>query len=303
MIPELSVEIAPCTKFGLALRLILIALLVPLTIGGCATLTYSPFPKSEKPITIAVSGSTVSTFSEVPANDYLIPESQVFYRYFALFGRPPITILLGINRVISRSQLGTELPALAIKFSPTIEQHVSSVLSDQTEPRRFVLTNESENPDLVILPYATLTDSGNGIAGLVLEIAVRVREARNRPLQTRWYFYESAERRPLAGTGEGWSDREAHNLKQAAHQGLTRLVDAVLRDLSGRYPSTLPPADAKFVNWQLVSFGDDVSAAILEDYSDFLVVAVVQPSILNDRFIGIVERRLLVDVPGIKISP
>ena len=175
MSSELSVEIARCTKFVLALKLSLIALLMAATIGGCATLTYVPFPTSAKPLTIAVSGSTVSSFSEVPAIDYLIPESQVFYRNFALFGRAPIGIFLGINRVINRSRLGTELPAFAIKFSPMVEQHVSSALSDQMEPHRFVLTTESGNPDLVVLPYATLTDSGNGIAGLVLEIAVRVR--------------------------------------------------------------------------------------------------------------------------------
>lgn len=282
-----------------------VSLLMLFGIAGCSTHGYVPFPTPVAPISITVSSDTVSTFSEVPAIDYLIPQSQVFYRLLSIGHRPPIAELLGINRATSRRHLEPAGGRLAVSFTSMLKRELSEKGASPAFSRKFAVVEAGEQSDLTLLPFATLVDHGDGRAGLEFEIVVRVSEGPGRNAHNRRYFYATSEIRPLAGSGEGWSDGEAAPLRHAANVALPRLLDLVVSEIGGSYPRTLPPPAPKFVYWRTVSFGKPASAAVMHEHPDYFVVGWATAEYPRGSHFGIVERGLVQEgrIPIIRNTP
>jgi len=179
-----------------------------------------------------VSGDTVSTFTEIPAGDHLIPDSQVFVggrggasRWFSLLG-------VAIDTARNESAVGDAAGAVKIKFDSSVATALHSLEERNVVPE-VKLTVAADPYDVKVLPSARLNVHEDEQADLVMRLTVRTKDASASEV-TKNYYYAVSGARPLAGS-ESWTENNAKAFRESAQTGVERLVEAFAYDAAGRF--------------------------------------------------------------------
>src|SRR5258708_1954994 len=244
-------------------------------IAGCATKSVV-YPEFKQPPTISVSKETVSTATETPAEDYLIPDSQVFIagkggaaRYFSLLG-------VAIDKSRNESAISGSADAFRVNFKEQLAQALK-VVSAKSSPWGQAPALVETGGDILMLPAARLVmRDDESKADLSFRVTVRFKDvAGDEGRKNYWYPYGV---RPLAGNG-GWADQNPALFKTAGNQARMRLAQVIVEDASGAYRKTVEPGNQRTIRWKALTNERAVSGVLLKEQTEYLVVI----PMLNER--------------------
>lgn len=234
---------------------------------GCASKPVV-YPEYQKAPTISVSNETVSTMTETPAEDYLIPGSQVFVagkggasRYLALVG-------VAMDKSSNESAISGNANAFRVTFKDQLSQALK--LAGENSGHEPPIAVVESGGDVLMLPSARLVLRDDSNADLSFRVTVRFKDLASGDEGRKEYFYPYG-LRPLAGEG-GWAQNNSASFKQASGQAMGRLALVILEDLAGRYRETIKPANQRSVRWKPLVGETVVTGLLLKDEPDYLVV-------------------------------
>lgn len=248
------------------------------------------YPKSES-TNIFVSTDTVSTWTETAAQDYLIPNSQVFVtgqgsdgaKYFGLLG-------VAINRSQNESATGSAADSLRLNFSNTLTQALNAAISSRSPVPKVKIVATTEPAQLRLLPSAKLTVSEEGSARLSFRLTVRFIDAITNSETKKEYYYYHGDSKKLAGPNS-WSDDHASPVIRSSDEAMALLADVLLEDIGGALADAFDPAKQRFANYSPVGTKGKVARALLlKEYPDHLALAPLLRERPTRAIIVILER-------------
>jgi hypothetical protein len=279
-------------------RVVLGALLAiamsPILAAAQVILTY---PRAEE-TRIFVSPDTVSTWTEVAAQDYLIPNSQVFITGRGSEGTKYLGLLgVAISRSQNESAMGPAADRLRLNFSGELTSALKEAISLRPSTPKFIVADSTGAAMLTLLPSAKLTVSEDNSARLSFRMTVRFVDAiTNAEVKKEYYYYHGGGKN-LAGP-DSWSEDDASSVKKSSEEAMTRLADVLLDDLAGVFSDAYDPAKPRFANYSVVGFeGKQARALLLKEYPDHLALAPLFRDRPSRGVVVILERRSIVLQP------
>jgi hypothetical protein len=278
-----------------------------IVLGALLAIAMSPIPAAAQVILtfpsaeetrIFVSPDTVSTWTEVAAQDYLIPDSQVFITGRGSDGAKYLGLLgVAIARSQNESATGAAADRLRLSFSGELTRALKEAISSRPPTPKISVADNAGAALLTLLPSAKFTVADDNSARLSFRMTVRFVDAITHSEVKKEYYYYHGGGRNLAGP-DGWSDDNASAVRKSSEEAMTRLAEVLLDDLAGAFSSAYDPAKARFANYSVVGFeGKPARALLLEEYPDHLALA----PLLRDRpsrgVVVILERRSIVLQP------
>lgn len=266
----------------------LVAIALAAAVVGCATKSVV-YPELKGPPTVSVSKDTVSTMTETPAEDHLIPGSQVFVagkggaaKYFSLLG-------VAIDKARNEASVSGTEDALRMTFDRQLSDGLKNAASDTRASRPITLIDTGG--DILMLPAARLVIRDDSKADLSFRVTVRFKDTAsgNDGRKNYWYSYGS---RPLAGQ-DGWTANQGALFKQASDEAMTRLAAIILDDLYGGYRQSLEPGQQRLVRWKPISGDQVVTAVLLREERDYLVVVPMFREKPMTSLVGAIPRSLI----------
>lgn len=184
------------------------------------------YPESDK-VTFYVSPDTVSTWTETAAEDYLVPDSQVFitgrgpgaHRAFGLLG-------VMVDRWTNSSAASAAESSFRLNFVPTLSTALRRKIADRSYAEKLIQVESERDAQLVLLPSAKLKVSEGGVADLSFRLTVRIRD-HGTDGGKKNYFVGEEGTRPIVGTGS-WAESGAAALRTSADRAFETLADTLL---------------------------------------------------------------------------
>ena len=276
-------------------------------LGAMLAIAMSPIPAAAQVILtfpsaeetrIFVSPDTVSTWTEVAAQDYLIPNSQVFVTGRGSDGTKYLGLLgVAISRSQNESATGVAADRLRLNFSGEMTRALKEAISSRPSTPKFSVADSAGAALLTLLPSAKLTVSDDNSARLSFRMTVRFVDAITGSEVKKEYYYYHGGGKNLAGP-DSWSDDNANVVKKSAEEAMTRLADVLLDDLAGAFSGAYDPAKPRFANYSVVGFeGKSARALLLKEYPDHLALAPLFRDRPSRGVVVILERRSIVLQP------
>lgn len=224
-----------------------LGIMIVVWLTGCATQATS-YPEFQAGKSIFVSGGTISTLTETPAGDYLVPNSQVFLSRNdvsikgsgagALFGVVGAMAAVSNARDASKSSFGNAGNKMSIRFDALVTELLQRQVLDLEKIR---IVSDEEASKITMVPFARFSMGSDGIATVVFQINVRFFEKSTGKGGKKAYAHGTMESRKMEGDG-GWLEGGATHLNAAALVAFDRLVKVALMDIDGKLLSgeTMP---------------------------------------------------------------
>lgn len=263
---------------------IIIALLVLAAsmLVGCANPQFYKYPDYKSTVKLGVSEETISTFTETPAEDYLIPNSQVFVsgkgkavssNLFAVGGVVGALAAVAIDHSLNASEVDNVESNLQIKFDAELTDILKSTAFRQSHILRYEVVQTNETPDITLLPSARFVAQPDSHVGLTFRVTARARSHASGKDGDKNYYYTPIEHHAIAGEG-GWADNRAALFKQTASKALSRIAQTIIEDVSGTFNAKLLPERR-----HIVVSGDNKSILLAEypEYSIYMALTDNEP--------------------------
>lgn len=239
------------------------ALLLSLAIlSGCASIPFT-YPDYKKAPTLSVSSETVSTLTETPAEDALIPDSQVFVTGKGGTGRFLGILGVAIDRSRNEASVSVNSAALKLKFNGQLEAALRKASADVVE----------SGADVLLLPAARLVMRDESSADLSFRVTVRFTDPATGANGRKNYWYEEGVR-SLGGAG-GWLDGDPSPLKVVSDEAMNRMARVIIDDLAGNYRNQLEPSNQQKVRWEHGTTTLTQEGILLNEESTHFVLAPV----------------------------
>ncbi|GAB4063642.1 hypothetical protein [Uliginosibacterium sediminicola] len=209
----------------------------PLVVKASPPGTY---PNAEM-IALHASGDTVSTFTEVPAGTYLVPNSQVFVQGNASGGTNTGAMMGGalgaligasVDRSGNAKAVSDVAQDLTISFQKQMADALSTSMGTRQKPASYKRVDIEKEAQLVLLPSALLVAIPDGKYALSFRMTVRIQKDDKSPVVTKNFWYAVSKMRPLTGP-ESWTENHAQPIKDIAAIAFTKLSAALLDDIEG----------------------------------------------------------------------
>jgi hypothetical protein len=272
------------------------------------TLLYMPFGRAETsgdgakgPIqTVFVSAGNISTSTETPAEDYLIPDSQVFItgqgKPGALGGLGGLIggmIAVEVSRANNAGMAIDAAESLKMRFDSTLKEALRKAVANEKTPINFRV-EDNEPADLVLLPYARLITGFDKSVAAAFQINLRnMKTGTNRPARMK-YVFSGVETRPFMDGSSGWADQKSEPVRKAAEKAFDALARVVLVDMSG-VGFLVPAADKrKIIRWKAAGT-NGVKGILLAEFPDYLVVSPAPKDWPIPGIISVVDRALVIE--------
>ena len=269
------------------------------TLTGC--LRFGPFmlawliagavhaqaPQSTK---ILISDGTVSQLTEVPANDALLPNSQVYLSGKANFSRFLGVLGIVIDSANNNAKAGAAPPTLALKFVDVVQASVSPSGPEVASFSLPSIVTDGEY-DIKLLPSARFNVDDESAASLTFRLTARSKEPGGGSDVTRNYFCSAFGSRPMIGVAS-WSDDGGAALRDAARRAFAAMTIVLMHDREGRYAEKLIGGNQKPSQFYSKD-GRPISAIVLEEMPEFLVWMPVVRDKPVMSVISVVDRRVV----------
>jgi hypothetical protein len=288
----------PATRSGTKFLQLLRGAVLLLLSAGVAAQTVFTYPSSAT-ISVYSSNDTVSTWTETAAQDYLIPNSQVFItgrgsdgaKYFGLLGT-------AVSRSQNESAAGAAADTLRLNFSAELTRALQGAIAARPAAPKFVLVDSAQTAQLKLLPSAKFSIAEDNSARLSFRLTVRFVDAITNAEVKKDYYYNRGGLKSLTGA-DSWSADNAEAVRKSSEEALARLADVVLDDVAGAFSSAFDPDKQRFATYSIVGYdAKPIRALLLKEYPDHLVLA---PLLRGERpikaVVVILERRAIVLQP------
>ena len=271
-------------------------IIVLVLLAACTTTAPPILPKADR-VSMHVASGTISTLTEAAAEDFLIPESQVFVsgRGFSLLlpGLVGAAISTQVNRSRNQSAVAAAEDSLRLSFVDELKTALRSRIASLASTNRYFVTESLENSQIVLLPSAKLTVADDDLADLSFRMTTRFTDAITRADTRKEYFYIHGERRSVGGLN-GWSNDDAKPLKQVAARAMVQLSAALIDDIDGSLSRAFESADQRVLTYQFGGpNGKPLQALLLKEYLDHVVVAPKFADRPARGMVVVLERQLL----------
>lgn len=259
---------------------------------GCTTPAVTRYPEFTGVTTIAASSDTVSTWTETPAQDYLIPNSHVF-----ISGRGPTGVLGLVGVAIDRSRnaaaVGNAASALALKFHNELTAALRRHISHPPYNGKYQVLQPDASATIKALPYARFLVQPDQTAQLTFQLVVRFAGSAQEAAGRRTYFYSLAGSHPFTASADAWSDKNSIRFREAAQRALDRLALVFLQDLSGKFAPLLEPQRQRLIRWRPLESNEIVTSVLLQENPEYFVVVPMARNQPLRSFVSVVERALV----------
>jgi hypothetical protein len=272
--------------------LILIALAV-----GCAAQVAPIYPKAEG-IAIHVSPGTVSTWTETAAQDFLIPNSQVFItgrgsdaaKYFGLLGA-------AVSRSQNEAAVAAAEDGLRLNFAPRLAQLLNLTIASRPPATRFAVVQTADRAQVTVLPSAKLALADDYLARLSFRLTVRFNDATTSAATKKEYFYYHGGGKPLSGPDD-WLGDGADAVRKASDEAFASRADVLLDDIAGDFSGAFDTDKQRFIIYSVVgSEGKNGRALLLKDYPNHLAIAPMNRERALKGVVVVLPRRSIVLQP------
>ncbi len=236
------------------------------------SLLFTPAIAQPSPKTIRVvsSADTISTMTEIPGGDHLIPESQVFVggkngtgRWLALLG-------IAIDKARNQSMISGTAEPLRMKFDSIILQSLAALSINN-----IVFDVRPNFPDgaydAKLLPSARFLVEHEPLAHLSFRLTARIRDASTKAEITKNYLYGFLRLRPFVGDG-GWAENNSQLLREASKIAFEGLVDAFAQDIAGQFAEALLQNKQRTIKISSIDGGPSTSAFFLGQSPKTIIV-------------------------------
>jgi hypothetical protein len=277
---------------GLQRSFILVSLLI--AAGSAKAQIY---PKFDSP-KLFVSPETVSLWTEVPAKDYWISNSQVFVsgnesdwvKYFGMLG-------VMLNQSQNASTVSSIEDGLRVKFDRELARALNAkIASRASAATKFHVVDNAEVAQVKLLPSARLTVFKDNNAYLTFRLSVRYKDEANRS-EGKKEYYSTVSAKTLGGP-RSWSEANGRELNKAAAEMLPIMAEVLLDDLSGAFASAYAPDSRQFIRFSGIGGGNAVQAVLAKEYPGHYVIVPMYKDKIIQSHINILDRRTVVVHPN-----
>lgn len=261
-------------------------------ITGCAShpVVYPNYKVKPK---ISISADTISTITEIPAGDYLIPESQVFIGgqgrvnpASAIFG--VAGVLTNIAIIQSDNESSLDVTNLHVKFNTQLTEAFNREPYLKKYASKFQLVETEAASDIKLLPSAKFDILADSRIRLTFTLTVRFKDDVSGSTGIKNYHYAVGDIRQSSGDG-GWTDNNAAAFKEASIRALNLLAQIFLQDITGEFRGTLESDKQHLIQWKTILGEQVFTVLLLREYPTYFVVTPMP----NKTSIEIVERSLV----------
>ena len=222
---------------------------------------------SQRTIRVLSSPDVVSTLTEIPGTDYLIPDSQVFVggkdgasRWLALLG-------IAIDTTRNQSTIGEAAESVRLKFDTIVARSLAA----RTGGAVTFEAAAGEPYNVKLLPSARFLVDSDQKVHLSFRLTARIRDDITKRESTKNYHYALSEFRPFSGNG-GWTENNAQIVRERASVALDRLLEAFSRDMAGDFVEPYIPEKRRIIKISGVQGGPAASVLLLGQTSDTVIV-------------------------------
>ena len=278
-------------------------------LSGCATQNVK-YPEYKSVATISASTGTISTTSETPAEDFLIPDSQVFISgrggvansiVGSMFGAIGAMVSVSIDRSRNESAVGEFAPSLRLKFDSELTEALKQNLAREPYASKYQALPSGKTSDITLIPSARFIVQKDSNARVSFQLNARFKDPVKGDEGRKAYSYSSEELRKFSGEN-GWADKNGTRLKEAAHRPFERLSLVFIQDLAGEFDAQIATGKQQLIRWHIE--GDPqvitlrgkpqpVTSILLREYPDYFVVVPMLNDKPNMSLITVVERSLV----------
>ena len=250
-----------------------------LFLAGCATIKPIEYPAFDSGVSVHVSKKTISTFTETPAGDSLIPNSQVFVakqgRGASAFGG---LIGVAIDRSGAKKRSSDTKEKMAIYFDDDVKSSLSK--SSYYKTLDLIFVDADSSADFTLLPSIRFALNKQKSSSLEFRLTTRY-HGEGKPKTKNYFYYISNTERPLSGD-DGWFGN-AEEFQSVKEKGLHLLVETFLNDIAGGLPTSVTDS-RKIVQWKSKWSKKAADAVFLKDFGEQVVLATIfkgEPNFTN----------------------
>ena len=207
-------------------------------LGGCAMSPNVQYKTGTTPITVSVSDGNLSSFTEVPADEIRLKNSNVF-----VGGAPTSLTFVGViavdNTAAGNARIAKNVPSsFGVALAPLVSDAMQRTAQTlKTQP--LVLSNEhSEALDIQITPLLHVLHVGGGAFTLSAHLKVGFLDTTGKR-QTRTYMYRSQLALPLSGTPINWTADDNRIYKRHLAVAFEAMAKVILMDQQGKFQEAL----------------------------------------------------------------
>ncbi|NKB75983.1 MAG: hypothetical protein GKR96_02805 [Gammaproteobacteria bacterium] len=215
-------------------------------LSGCVS-TPQPniYPDYDDGTRISVSNETVSRWTETPAGDSPLSNSQVFIdsgsdmaKEAALAGLVGGLAPAGSYIVVETSS--GQSPSNVSDLGAQFDEQVKALLKQKLNRSYQLMDVEAgQQPDIVLRPSARFSvRSGTQNYGLSMRLTSRYKDNESEKSSTKDYYFAFPEILPLHGENS-WVSDGASLFHEKVKEGLAALVEILIDDLSGKYKANM----------------------------------------------------------------
>ena len=251
-------------------------------------------------MTMYVSPDTVNVWTEVPGDQRLIPDSQVFvggrsssWLFGYAGGLVAGAIGAGVGAAIDvaansgkESAASSARSGLQINFSKDLSTILKDKIASRSVGDRLSMVDAGDNAQLTLLPSAIVQLLDNRSARLEFRLTVRFTDAITNSPVRKTYYYLHAESKPVAGPGS-WTEDDAKAFKAIAAEALAKQTDVWLDDVLEGFAAASEPAKQRFVTYTIIP-GKQIRAVLLREYQEYIAVAPVIRGLRDHTAWGVV---------------
>ncbi|MCC4831404.1 hypothetical protein LMH66_02000 [Shewanella sp. 10N.7] len=260
-----------------------------LWISGCAT-HYEPIivPEYSGSVKIQSSSATISTTTEIPAGDYLVADSQVF-----LSGRSNLSNHFGILGILvdqlnNSVSFDNENETLSVKF----DEVLTDIIQKQVFDRELKIVNDTESPNLILLPSAKLILDSDNLAQIEFRLTVRIIDPISDIQSTKNYYFFNGKSLPISGDNS-WSSDNASNLINYSQFALEKLINSASFDLFGNHKDYSDKKLRKYLYLKFPYSEKPLKVVLLNELDDYVVVSHENNGVLVQSTVLVVTKDLL----------
>lgn len=269
-------------------------------LSGCATQQNIAFPEYKSTATISVSTDTLSTSTETPAGDYLIPNSQVFIGGAGkatgsvagnMFGVLGALVSIELDKSKNESSLGEHSKDLQVKFNGQVSDNIAKIIdANPLAKSKFAMLSPGDDSDLKVLPSVRFDVKGDSVAVPYFQMDIRFKELDSGKQVRRTYSYYGDEQRPFSQ----WAENSSAIFNQSSQKSFQRLSQAFIDDLLMLFKDKITKENIKVIKLKTKDKQQQIfSNAVLREYSDYLVLAPVANDEVIPNHIIVLDRNFI----------
>jgi len=257
----------------------LVVLAFAVAATGCSHALSQPMPAASGRLALAVTREQPSKTNDMPLGVHQIPDASVYVSGHQgaigvgmLFGLVGVAISHAAAQSTGESKTEAVAQQLRLDVAEMAERAVAQAMALREDDERLALATPAPGGRLELAPFLLLNFVGNDQVRPWVVVRATMKDPKGGETWKTRYFACGDDRRPLAGP-DGWAPGEGGEpLRAAAESSLRAVLDVFFRDVAGQLERGKGKAATIKGQWPWVKQPLAISAEIVAEIDDLLVV-------------------------------